>query len=81
MEKLLITLRYIIKTGSDAYFINLASNLIKELKTYDERERELVDNKFNTMSREQIAMWLCKNCFIESADCDCDNCIYNCCNQ
>lgn len=78
MEKLLITLRYIIKTSTDAYFIDMASDLIKELKTYDESERELVDNKFNNMSREQISMWLCKNCFIESTECDCENCIYNC---
>ena len=58
MKKLLITLRYIIKTSTDAYFIDMASDLLKELKTYDEHERELVDNKFNNMSREQISMWL-----------------------
>lgn len=78
MEKLLITLRYIVKTSTDSCYIKMASDLIDELKTYDENERELVDNKFSTMSREQIAMWLCKNCFIESIDCDCENCIYNC---
>lgn len=78
MDKLLITLRYIIKTSTDAYFIDMASDLIKEIKTYDEYWRNKLDNKFNDMSREQIAQWLCKNCFIESIDCDCENCIYNC---
>ena len=78
MKKLLITLRYIIKTCSDACYIKMATELIDELKTYNEDERSQVDNKFNNMSREQIAMWLCKNCYIESNDCDCENCVYKC---
>lgn len=76
MEKLKLTLRYIIKTSTDACFATMAAELLDELKTYDDDDCKLVDIKFSYANREQIAAWLCKNYFIESADCDCENCIY-----
>lgn len=78
MEKLKITLLYIIKTSTDACYEKMARELYDELKTYDEADRKLLDDKFNNWNREQIAAWLCKNYYIESADCDCETCIYNC---
>lgn len=78
MEKLKITLLYIIKTSTDACYENMARDLYNELKTYDEHDRKLLDDKFSNWNREQIAAWLCKNYYIESADCDCETCIYNC---
>lgn len=80
MSKLLNTLRYIIKTSTDACYINMAKNLFEELKSYDKFSDEYnrIDDKFKIMNREQIAAWLCKNYYIESVDCNCENCIYNC---
>lgn len=80
MDKLLMTLRYIMKTSTDACYIKMASDLIDELKSYDKFSDEYnrVDEKFKTMIREQIAMFLCRYYYIESADCDCESCIYNC---
>lgn len=78
MEKLKITLLYIIKTSTDACYETMARELYNELKTYNEADRKLLDDKFNNWSREQIAAWLCKNYYIESADCDCETCVYNC---
>ena len=80
MSKLLNTLRYIIKTSTDACYINMAKNLLEDLKSYDKfgDEYNRIDDKFKIMNREQIAAWLCKNYYIESAECNCENCIYNC---
>lgn len=80
MSKLLNTLRCIIKTSTDACYINMAKNLLEELKSYDKfgDEYNRIDDKFKIMNREQIAAWLCKNYYIESAECNCENCIYNC---
>lgn len=80
MGKLLNTLRYIIKTSTDQAYIDMAKDLLDELKSYDKfgDDYNRIDDAFKIMTHEQIAAWLCKNYFIESADCDCDNCIYNC---
>lgn len=80
MGKLLNTLRYIIKTGTDACYIDMAKDLLDELKSYDKfgDEYTRIDDTFKIMTREQIAAWLCRHYYIESADCDCETCIYNC---
>lgn len=78
MDKLKITLLYIIKTSTDACYEEMARELYNELKTYDENDCKLLDDKFNNWNRTQIAEWLCRYYYIESADCDCENCIYNC---
>lgn len=80
MGKLLSTLRYIIKTSTDASYIDMAEELLNELKSYDKfgDEYNRIDDKFKIMDRKQIAEWLCKNYYIESNDCDCETCIYNC---
>lgn len=80
MGKLLNVLQYIIKTSTDACYEEMARELYDELKTYDKfgDEYNRIDDKFKIMDHKQIAAWLCRHYYIESADCDCDNCIYNC---
>lgn len=78
MANLMMTLRYIIKNSTDQAYIDMCTQLVDELKSYDKfgDDYNRIDDKFKIMNRESIARWLCFNYYIESNYCDCENCIY-----
>lgn len=80
MTNLMMTLRYIINNSTDQAYIDMAAELIDELKSYDKfgDDYNHIDEKFKIMDRESIARWLCFNYYIESDKCDCSKCEYNC---
>lgn len=78
MSNLLMVLRYIIKTCSDQSIIDMATEVLDEVKSYDKFSDEYnrVDEKFKAMDNEAIIHWLCYYYYLDIPECDCEHCVY-----